>query len=320
MDIEVRNIEKVKFTPTIEDDPEIQAAMSMAVTSMGNYYEALYRQVSKLLFGDVVPESVIAFASSTNGVDFSRSGLIPLRPTKEQGSLDQIGVEDPTVVVDGIYYVFHSAVSRKTSGEGVQVAIQVVKGRDLKHLGNEKQIVLTPRQVQDSLGEKVDMVKEPEFFWGKDGLWHMVFEHTGRGFSEIAIAESQWLVGPYRNFRPLLEVRPNCWDSQHVSPGPLLLTSQGDVLMFYNGRGPKSSDDQTPAWSTGYVIIDAKTGAVSNRSENPLIRPPEEIGPDNQLICFANSIVPIGGTRVNNLYYTVADKRMEVARIIANNL
>jgi predicted GH43/DUF377 family glycosyl hydrolase len=321
MEIGVDETERVVFSPAIEDNPEIAAAMSMAVVSMKKYYAALYRQVSKPGPGEQIPESVLAFASSINGVDFSRSGLIPLKPTKEINSIDRLAVEDPTVVKEGeMYYVFHSAVSPKTGSEGVQVAIQVVKGKSLKHLEPEKQTVLTPKEVQNSLGEKVDMVKEPEFYFGKDGLWHMIYEHTGRGFSEIAIAESPQLTGPYRNNRPLLEVRPGSWDSQLLSPGPLLSTSGGDILMFYNGRGPKNSEDQTPSWSIGHVIIDAGTGAVSDRSGSPIIRPPEEIGPGNQLISFANSITPIEGGKTNRLYYTVADTRSAVASIFVNGL
>jgi predicted GH43/DUF377 family glycosyl hydrolase len=321
VEIGVDQTERVTFSPAIEENPEISAAMSMAVVSMKEYYAALYRQVSKPKPGETFPESVLAFASSSNGVDFSRSGIIPLRPTKEISSIDRLAVEDPTIVKDGeIFYVFHSAVSPKTGSEGVQVAIQVVKGKSLEHLESDKQIVLTPKEVQSSLGEKVDMVKEPEFYFGKDGLWHMIYEHTGRGISEIAIAESPQLTGPYRNNRPLLEVRPNAWDSQHLSPGPLLFTSEGDALMFYNGRGPKNSEDQTPSWSIGHVVIDASSGAISNRSESPIIRPSEEIGPDNQLISFANSVTSIEGTKTNRLYYTVADTRSAVASIFIKGL
>ncbi|MCX6704498.1 MAG: hypothetical protein NTZ07_03595 [Candidatus Woesebacteria bacterium] len=321
MEIGVGETERVVFSPAIEKNPEISAAMSMAVVSMKGYYDALYRQVSKAKPGELVPESVIAFASSPNGVDFARSGVVPLKPTQEVNSIDRIAVEDPAIVkLDGKYYVFHSAVSPKTVGEGVQVAIQVVEGDSLGHLGTDKKIVLTPKDVQDSLGEKVDMVKEPEFYFGKDGLWHMIYEHTGRGKSEIATAESPQLTGPYRNNRPLLETRENSWDSQHTSPGPLLFTSQGDILMFYNGRGPKSSEDETPSWSIGHVIIDGKTGAISNRAEAPIIRPPEEIGPGNQLISFANSITSTEGAKNNRLYYTVADTRSAVASIFVNGI
>lgn len=318
MEIGVDKTERVVFSPAIEENPEITAAMSMAVKVVEGYYESLYRQVSRPHQGQLIPESVIAFASSSNGVDFERSGLVPIKPGIEKGSLDQLAVEDPTIVKDGqTYYVFHSAVSPKENNQGVQVGIQVVTGDSLQHLGTEKQTVLTPKEVRDSLGKEVDMVKEPEFYYGKDKLWHMIFEHTGRGISEIAVAESPRITGPYRNHRPLLEVRPGGWDSQHVSPGPLLFTSGGDILMFYNGRGPKSSEDRTPSWSIGYTIIDTKTGAIIDRSKTPIIRPPEEIGPGNQLISFANSITSKEGPRNHRLYYTVADTRSAVASIFA---
>jgi len=323
MEIGVGETEPVVFSPAIEKNPEISAAMSMAVVSIEGYYDALYRQVNKPKDNDkeLVPESVIAFASSDNCVDFARSGIVPLKPTAEVNSIDRIAVEDPTIVqLDGKYYVFHSAVSPKADGPGVEVAIQVVEGNSLGQLGTDKKVVLTPKDVQDSLGEKADMVKELEFYFGKDGLWHMIFEHTGNGRSEIATAESPELTGHYRNFCPLLETRENKWDSQHTSPGPLLFTSQGDILMFYNGRGPKSSEDETPTWSIGHVIIDGKTGAISNRADKPIITPPNEIGPGNQLISFANSITTEGDKKTNRLYYTVADTRSAVASIFVNGI
>lgn len=322
MDIGVAETESVNFSPSIEKDPEIAAAMSMAVVSIEGYYDALYRQVSKAKSGETIPESVIAFASSHNGVDFVRSGIFPIKPNHENESLDRLAVEDPTIVKDnGIFYVFHSAVSPKASGEGVQVGIQVVEGHSLDDLQPAKKMILTPKDVEASLGEQCDMVKEPEFYFNsKDGLWHLIYEHTGRGFSEIATAESPQLTGPYRNNRPLLQIRPNSWDSLHLSPGPLLTTSRGDMLMFYNGCAPKNFEDKTSKWSIGYVIIDRDTGGVSNRAAKPIITPSDEMGPGNQLVSFANSIVPIEGTKTNRLYYTVADKRSAVAKIVASNI
>lgn len=321
MEIVVSKTDTITFSPPVEKDkdPEIIAAMSMAVTEIKGYYQTLFRQVQKSE-AQAVPESVLAFASGNNGVDFKRSGEIPVRPEKSLLSHDRLAVEDPTIVkLDDKYYVFHSGVEPKPGGkEGVLVSIQVVTGENLQTLNQEKKTILTPNDVKDILGDKVDMVKEPEFFLGKDGLWRIIYEHTGRGKSEIAIAESPSLLGPYRNHRPLLQTRENMWDNQHTSPGPLLMTSKGDILMFYNGRGPKSPEDHTPSWAIGSVIIDAKTGVVSNRSQSPIIRPPEEIGPGNQLIAFGNSIVSQESS--NRLYYTVADKRSKVATLAIDGL
>jgi predicted GH43/DUF377 family glycosyl hydrolase len=321
MEIGVGEAEKVVFSPAIEKNPEISAAMSMAVINMKGYYDALYRQVSKPKQGEIIPESVIAFASSDNGVDFARSGIVPLKPTAEVNSIDRLAVEDPTIVkLDGKYYVFHSAVSPKVNGTGVEVAIQVVEGDSLGHLGTDKRIILTPKDVKNSFGEGVDMVKEPEFYFGKDGLWHMIYEYAVNGHSEIATAKSPTLTGRYVDNHALFERRSGKWDSEHISPGPLLFTSQGDILMFYNGRGDKSSEDKTPTWSIGYVIVDGKTGAISNRADSPIIRPPNEIGPGNQLISFANSITTEEDKKTNRLYYTVADTRSAVASIFVNGI
>jgi predicted GH43/DUF377 family glycosyl hydrolase len=124
------------------------------------------------------------------------------------------------------------------------------------------------------------------------------------------------LTGDYQNHRVLINPREEKWDSQHVSPGPIIKTSGGDLLMFYNSRGPKNKDDNTPTWAIGSVIIDVSSGRLLERSEQPIIRPPEEIGPDGQLIAFANSVLE----KKQWLYYTAADKRMIVASYAVNNL
>lgn len=263
--------------------------------------------------------SVLGFASSENGVDFTRSSNIALSPTLIAKNRDRLAVEDPTIVtVDGVKYVFYSAVEPKKNNEdGVLVSIGMVKGQTVDALNqNDRKIILTPEKVSGQLNRKVDMVKEPEFIKTKDGRWIMIYEFASDGVSRIGMAESKTLTGNYENHRLLINPRENKWDSQHVSPGPIIRTSRGDLLMFYNGRGPKNELNQTPAWGIVSVIIDISSGGLLERSEQPIIRPPEEIGPDGQLIAFANSVVE----QKQMLYYTAADKRMIVASYVANNI
>lgn len=317
MEIGVKETNDVTFTPEIgKEDPETLGAMSMAVVKINDYYSTLFRELHQPEAPQPILESVLAFASSKNGVDFERSGVVALRPTKKPESFDRLAVEDPTIVkMDGIYYVFHTAV-RPASGRGVETAIQLASGKSLENIGN-KRIILTPQDVKVDLGS-VNMVKEPEFFQLPDGSWTMIYEFADFEKSRIAIATSKNLTGPYSGHRILLDTRSDFWDSQHTSPGPLFSTSRRDICMFYNGRGARNELDQTPTWAIGYVIIDTKTGAISNRSETPIIRPPNEIGPDNQLIAFANSLVQEGDRRIQTLYYTIADKRSACARIAAD--
>jgi len=321
MEIGVKDTKDIKFIPEIgAQDLRERSAMSMAVIKeagalVSDYYKALYRHLYQPESKQPVLESVLAFASSDNGVDFRRSGVIPVKPSKTPESFDQLAVEDPTiVVVDGVYRVFHTAV--KPSGRGVTTAIQMVIGPSLENLGNKK-IILTPQDVRQELGT-VDMVKEPEFFKLKDGTWIMIYEFADRQKSRVAIAQSKDLEGPYRKHRILLDTREDMWDSQHVSAGPLFTTSFNDICILYNGRGPLSASDQIPTWSIGYAVLDAKTLGIKVRSDSPFIRPPSEIGPGNQLIAFANSLIREGDRRIQTLYYTIADKRSACARIVTD--
>lgn len=318
MSVSLIETHDVTFSPDFKANPEIIAAMSMAVIKTEDYYQTLYRQVQKK-DNQPIPESVLAFASSRNGVDFTRSGVISLQPSKEKNSEDVLAVEDPTIVeLDGKKYVFCTAVKPKEGTNGVLAAIEVVSGIDLKNIEDKKQIIIRPDEVGKELGRKVDMVKEPEFIRLKDNTWVVLYEFADGQTSRIGMARSVNLTGPYRNHQLLMDTRNQGWDCQHISPGPIMITSRGDIIMLYNGRGPKNMNDQTPMWSIGSVIIDADKGSIieGTRSEKPIIVPPEEIGPNNQLIAFSNSII----ASEQRLYYTVADKRSRVAKLDFNNI
>lgn len=324
MEIDVRGIKDVTFKPDFEANPEIIAALSMGVVKVEDYYQALLRQV-QLKSGQIlnkngeltqgrVPESVLAFVMSDDGVNFDRSGVIALKPSVEPGANDHMAVEDPTIVqADGRFFVFHSAVKEK-SGGGVTVSMQVATGDSLSELG-EKQVVLRPEEVGRALGRDVDMIKEPEFIKMKNGVWRVFYEVAGEGKSRIATAESQSLLGPYKDHRILIDTREGGFDSKHVSPGPVMLTSDGDVLMFYNGCGNKSPMDETEKWSIGTVIIDANHGVLEHtRMDRPIIVPPSDLGYSGKLVAFASSLVSESGHE-QKLYYHVADQRVRVARL-----
>lgn len=326
MEIEVKEIKDITFHPEIGlTDTRERGAMSMAVIKAGgmieDYYQALYRHLYQPKTDQPVLESVLAFASSQNGTDFTRSGVFPVEPTRESGNWDQLAVEDPTIVkVDNVYYVFHTAVRSKSGGEGVETAIQLATGKSLKELGN-KTLILTPKDAARSLREeKGDMVKEPEFFQQKDGKWLMIYEFANGQTSRIAVATGQKLEGPYTDHRILFDPREGKWDSQHTSPGPIITTPQGDLCIFYNGRGPRNDVDQTPTWAIGYAIIDGSTGEIKVRADKPIIIPPIniEVGPGGQLIAFANSIVEGNNEKTQTLFYTLADQHSARADLLVN--
>lgn len=315
MEILVEKTQDIKFGPDFGE--EIKAAMSMAVIRTNEYYQTLFRQVYEQEEGKEVAPSVLAFASSIDGVNFERSGIISLKPSGKEEHRDKVAVEDPTIVsIGNKKNVFYTAVEQKPNGR-YYTSIGWVNGENLQELkGDKRKLIVTPKEVGMALKMDVNMVKEPEFILTKEGRWLMIYEFADGKTSRIGIAEGDRLTGPYHHHRLLIDTRENQWDSQHVSPGPILKTSQGDLLMLYNGRGEYNDLDHTPTWKIGYVMIDAKTGNLieGSRSSKAIIIPPKEIGPDGQLIAFANSIIQ-GEQR---LYYTVADKRSRVTNLVIN--
>jgi len=318
MEINIKESHDVKFFPKLETNRDIIATMSMAVIKVENYYQTLYRQVQKTT-NQSIPTSVLAFAQSKNGTDFDQSGTVVLKPQQFKGSEDQLAVEDPTIVqLDGVKYIFHTAVKSKENNQGIIAATRVVSGSNLENLDSNRQMILDPKEIGKTMGRNIDMVKEPEFIRLKNGRWIVFYEFADGKKSRIGTAWSQYLTGPYQDHRLIMDTREGNWDSQHLSPGPIVTTSQGDLIMFYNGRGPKNNNNQTPQWSIGSVIINPNIGNIieNSRCNRPIITPPPEIGPDNQLIAFANSIV----SEEQKLYYTVADTRSRVAHLALENL
>ena len=67
---------------------------------------------------------------------------------------------------------------------------------------------------------------------------------------------------------PLVEARPNHWDSYHLSPGPVICDDPERPVMFYNG-----ANDGTQ-WRIGWIVFDKNYTRILERSDAPLITPP----------------------------------------------
>ena len=66
--------------------------------------------------------------------------------------------------------------------------------------------------------------------------WRMLFEYADDGASLIGRATADDPDGPWSDVSQLaLKPRPDSWDAWHLSPGPLIESTGGRSILFYNG-------------------------------------------------------------------------------------
>jgi beta-1,2-mannobiose phosphorylase / 1,2-beta-oligomannan phosphorylase len=337
MNIDIWNRHEITFSMDDSAVTEIEklfgpetGRFSLAVIrNIQGLYEALVRERhanAGSLDSDgkiVVPVSIVTYAQSSNGINFEMPGIISLSPSSP---FDSVAVEDPTILnLNGINYVFttgvqmHSKADDRANGY-VETNIMMATGDTLTNLEDNK-VILTPQDVSKDISElEIAMVKEPELVIDSEGnIQHMIYEVGTNLGSQIAICRN--VSGKpshgYLDHRIMLSTRENMWDSDHVSTGPTIPLNNGDILMFYNGRN-SPNERGFSSWAIGIVIFSKDLTRVLYRSENPVILPPNEIGPDNQLIAFANSLVVDPSSSVSKLYLTAADTRMQAVEVMLN--
>ncbi|TSC72756.1 MAG: hypothetical protein G01um101438_473 [Parcubacteria group bacterium Gr01-1014_38] len=265
--------------------------------------------------------SHLFLADGTDPLEFTIRSE-PLLSPGPPGCMDELGVEDPTVIGRPHFGrgVLYSQVRRKPPGEtpssealGVYVSLGhlfQLEQRDDRWAAPEyhtPDTVLEPTE-QRWWERPLDMCKEGEILLRKGEKNDVLFYEFADGErSRIAAAETglgalgrilTW------NSRLWLDRRPGMWDSDHVSTGPIVRL-RDKRLMFYNGRSGER------IWSIGEVIFDPATLAIEYRSEEPIIVPPKEIGWKNQYIAFSSGALVDGDTIY--LYHHIADRRIRCA-------
>jgi predicted GH43/DUF377 family glycosyl hydrolase len=234
---------------------------------------------------------------STDGLRFHLDETPAIAPGRDySGSYDSGGCEDPSVArVDGQYYVYYTGWNEQLKCGDLLLAT----GPDVHQL-RKKGIALR------STGH-VANPKEATIVQAPDGTWRLFFEYANDGKSKIGLARSQNVSGPWELLPPLLERRPQSWDSWHLSTGPVLDFRPDFPVMFYNGATASTQ------WRIGWVVFDAGYTRVVARSIDPLILPPLRRNADDSDIAFAASSIEIDG--VIHLYYSVADQYVTRALI-----
>lgn len=245
----------------------------------------------------------------------------PLLVPGTEGSEDELGVEDPTIVpcpCCGRAILF-SRVRRMRAAEaarfrppteplGVIVSLGIVHhafdGGTLR-----VRMFFLPRS-ELWWEETIDTCKKGEmllrdhpdapdilFYEFADGRRSRI---AARTFCVGEAGDFQWRGG-----RLWLHPIIGTWFDDHVSTGPILRVHDVGV-MFFNGRS------RNRVWAIGEVTFNPRTLEIKSFSQTPLITPPRETRPAGQRIAFASGLW-MESDRTVYLYHHIADRRIRCA-------
>ena len=140
-----------------------------------------------------------------------------------------------------------------------------------------------------------------------DGGWRLFFEYSESTHSLIGKAFSGNPNGDWRPEPDPFGLRPDFWDSYHLSTGPTAFEGSDCPVMFYNGS------DEHACWRIGWVEFDRTYTRVLARSDEPLVRP-EHLPDSYPDIAFASSAIVLDDSNVE-LYFSVGDRTLVKAQI-----
>jgi predicted GH43/DUF377 family glycosyl hydrolase len=291
---------KYAGNPILRPDPshdwESAFLYNPAAVVVGSRVALLYRAQN------AAKVSSIGLAYSSDGIHFTRRSEPVLTPTEPYESQ---GVEDARVVrVGRTYYMTYTAY------DGTSALLALATSRDLVHW--HKHGILFPDFRDPLAGGKP---------WNKSGAildvpirgWYWMYFGDSNHYWARSRDLLHWQHGTVDD--PVATpVFP--WESSLIEPGPPpILTSDGKILLVYNGRSAK---DQPPyregQYSGGQLIIDPKDPKTAiARLERPFIVPDsgdEQNGQVNNVV-FSEGLVHF--KRKWFLYFGEADSVLGAA-------
>lgn len=201
--------------------------------------------------------------------------------------LDINGCEDPTVVcADGQIIIYYTGLDINHDGQMLYAT-----GEDI-HSIEKHGIALASSKTERH-------TKEATVTLDNNGHWRLFYEYARNGASLVGLGVSDGPAGPWHEQPQPFAPRPDCWDSWHLSTGPLLMTDADRPVMFYNGA-TRSAD-----WGIGWISFDHDFSQVIERCTLPLIGPPDA---GQHGIAFAASLIA-RDDRIH-LYYSTDDRTL----------
>ena len=247
--------------------------------------------------------SRIGYAESPDGLHFTIRAEPVLAPESayEKGG----GVEDPRVVlINGTYYLTYTAYD----GRSAQLALATSK--DLIHWDRQGILLPAYKGSWNTQWTKSGAIIPAQV----NGKWWMYYLGTrtdsdGKPRDYMGLAESTDLLHwKDATDKPVLDRRPEAFDSRVMEPGPApIITPQG-ILLLYNGA------NEALVYGPGWVLFDKNDPRkVIARADAPFILPRlkwEISGQVPNVIFMEGALVNLNkGNRIALTgYYGAADK------------
>ncbi len=267
-------------------------------------YRLMVRGVPDPL-GPTDPTGLIAYGTSTDGLQFTLDPTLAIAPDPDPGAPDAGGCEDPTVQVsaDGYVVLYTGVDARRT--QGVMVA---ASGPSIERLVKRKVVLQAP--------EGEGNIKEATLVQTLAGDWRLFYEYAALfenggadriGASRIGVARAAHLHDEWVAMDDPFGIREDSWDNWHLSTGPICQVPGADPVMFYNGATLDAR------WRIGWVSFSPDYSRITGRGLEPLLLPPPPVDRTKTDIAFAASTIVEDG--LISLYYSLEDRILRRARV-----
>lgn len=296
-----------------------------AATVINNSIVVLYRAEDNSATGIGSRTSRIGFASSQDGLHFTRHGAPVMFPGGDAQAFyeDGGGCEDPRVCMteDSTYVMMYTQWNRKTARLGVATSRNLVNWQKFgspfkkayngkfEHIFSKSASIVTKlddhgRQVIAKINGKYWM------YWGEQ-------------FINVATSEDliNWtpMVDDRGELKHLINPRQGYFDSQLTECGPPAIMTDRGIILMYNGKnlaGAGGDKNYTAnSYCAGQILFDKDDPTkVLDRLDEPFFIPEADFEKSGQYP--AGTVFIEGLVNLNNkwyLYYGCADSRVSVA-------
>jgi predicted GH43/DUF377 family glycosyl hydrolase len=247
--------------------------------------------------------SRIGYAESSDGIHFAARPepvLSPEAPYEKGG-----GVEDPRLVlIGGLYYLTYTAYD----GHSAQLALATSK--DLLHWDRKGVILPAYKGSWNTQWTKSGAILPQQV----NGSWWMYYLGTkkdsdGKARDYMGLAQSADLLHwNDATEHPVLERRPDAFDSRVMEPGPAPVMTDEGIFLLYNGA------NEALVYGPGWALFDkSDPRKLVARAEAPFVLPGlewEKTGQVPNVIFLEGAVVYFN--KENRLaisgYYGGADK------------
>lgn len=271
-------------------------AFNPAAIRAGNKTVLLFRAI------DAHNTSRIGYAERSGDANFTIDPQPVLSP--ETAYEKDGGCEDPRLVqIAGTYYLTYTGYNRRDA------QLCLATSSDLKQWQRRGVIMPANRGTWNTQWTKSGAIVPDKI----NGKWWMYYLGTSKGSDgvvrdKMGLAVSDDLLHwTDATDKPVLDVRPDAFDSRVMEPGPPPIVTEQGILLLYNGADAKLV--YRPAW----VLFDRRDPRrVIARAQRPFIAPEldwERVGNVPNVI-FLEGLVP--GTHPMHFvgYYGAADKHI----------